>query len=235
MTAARQKLVMIPGLLCDARLWAHQSEHLADIAVPMVADITGAESVDELADRVLAAAPERFALAGLSMGGYVAHAIMRRAPRRVTRLALIDTSARADTEDQLVRRKQLIDMTRFGKFKGVTDRLLPILVHADRLVDLELTYDIKKMAQNIGSEAFTRQQNAIMGRPDSRPFLIEYGVPTLVMCGRQDALTPLDHSEEMAAGIPGARLAVIEDCGHLSTMERPQAATALMRQWLLYG
>ncbi len=160
---------------------------------------------------------------------------MRRAPRRVTRLALIDTSARADTEDQLVRRKQLIDMTRFGKFKGVTDRLLPILVHADRLVDLELTDDIKKMAQNIGSEAFTRQQNAIMGRPDSRPFLIEYGVPTLVMCGRQDALTPLDHSEEMAAGIPGARLAVIEDCGHLSTMERPQAATALMRQWLLYG
>jgi pimeloyl-ACP methyl ester carboxylesterase len=235
MTAARQKLVMIPGLLCDARLWAHQSEHLADIADPMAADITGAESVDELADRVLAAAPERFALAGLSMGGYVAHAIMRRAPRRVTRLALIDTSARADTEDQLVRRKQLIDMTRFGKFKGVTDRLLPILVHADRLVDLELTYDIKKMAQNIGSEAFTRQQNAIMGRPDSRPFLIEYGVPTLVMCGRQDALTPLDHSEEMAAGIPGARLAVIEDCGHLSTMERPQAATALMRQWLLYG
>jgi pimeloyl-ACP methyl ester carboxylesterase len=235
MTAARQKLVMIPGLLCDARLWAHQSEHLADIADPMAADITGAESVDALADRVLAAAPERFALAGLSMGGYVAHAIMRRAPRRVTRLALIDTSARADTEDQLVRRKQLIDMTRFGKFKGVTDRLLPILVHADRLVDLELTYDIKKMAQNIGSEAFTRQQNAIMGRPDSRPFLIEYGVPTLVMCGRQDALTPLDHSEEMAAGIPGARLAVIEDCGHLSTMERPQAATALMRQWLLYG
>jgi pimeloyl-ACP methyl ester carboxylesterase len=118
MTAARQKLVMIPGLLCDARLWAHQSEHLSDIADCSVADITGAESVDALADRVLAAALERFALAGLSMGGYVPHAIMRRAPGRVTRLALIDTSARADTEDQLVRRKQLIDMTRFGKFKG---------------------------------------------------------------------------------------------------------------------
>ncbi|MEK9831996.1 MAG: alpha/beta fold hydrolase [Rhodospirillaceae bacterium] len=237
MTAApeRQNLMMIPGLLCDARLWAHQSEHLSDIADCSVADITGAESVDALADRVLAAAPERFALAGLSMGGYVAHAIMRRAPGRVTRLALIDTSARADTEDQLVRRKQLIDITRFGKFKGVTDRLLPILVHADRLVEEKLTDDIKKMAQNIGSDAFTRQQNVIMGRPDSRPFLVEYGVPTLVICGRQDALTPLDLSEEMAAGIPGARLAVIEDCGHLSTMERPQAATALMRQWLLCG
>ena len=184
---------------------------------------------------MLAAAPERFALAGLSMGGYVAHAIMRRAPGRVTRLALIDTSARADTADQLVRRKQLIDMTNFGKFKGVTDRLLPILIHEERLSETNLTNDIKKNAENIVSEAFTRQQTAIMGRIDSRPFLIEYGVPTMVMCGRQDALTTLEHSEEMALGIPGARLAVIEDCGHLSTMERPQAATALMRQWLVYG
>lgn len=234
MTPDRQNLVMIPGLLCDARLWAHQSEHLADIADCMVADITGAESVDALADIVLAAAPEQFALAGLSMGGYVAHAIMRRAPGRVTRLALIDTSARADNADQLARRKQLIDMTKYGKFRGVTDRLLPILIHADRLGETELTDEIKKMAEAVGSEGFTRQQNAIMGRPDSRPFLIEYGVPSLVVCGRQDALTPLEHAEEMAAGIPGARLAVIEDCGHLSTMEQPQAATALMRQWLTY-
>ncbi len=229
-----ENLVLIPGLLCDATLWAHQSEHLGDIANCMVADITGAESVDELADSVLAAAPETFALAGLSMGGYVVHAIMRRAPKRVTRLALIDTSARADTEDQLVRRRQLIDMTRYGKFRGVTDRLLPILVHEARLADTELTGKIKKMSEHVGSEGFSRQQNAIMGRPDSRPFLIEYGVPTMVMCGRQDALTPLEHSQEMAAAIPGARLAVIEDCGHLSTMERPQAATALMRQWLTY-
>ena len=227
-------LVLIPGLLCDERLWAHQSEHLADIADCMVADITGAESVDELADNVLASAPDKFALAGLSMGGYVAHAIMRRAPRRVTRLALIDTSARPDTPEQLERRRQLIDMTNYGKFRGVTDRLLPILVHEARLSETALTNKIKKMSEHIGSEAFTRQQHAIMGRPDSRPLLIEYGVPTMVMCGRQDALTPLEHSQEMAALVPGSRLAVIEDCGHLSTMERPQAATALMRQWLTY-
>jgi pimeloyl-ACP methyl ester carboxylesterase len=227
-------LVLIPGLLCDERLWAHQSEHLANIADCMVADITGAESVDELADNVLASAPDKFALAGLSMGGYVAHAIMRRAPRRVTRLALIDTSARPDTPEQLERRRQLIDMTNYGKFRGVTDRLLPILVHEARLSETALTNEIKKMSEHIGSEAFTRQQHAIMGRPDSRPFLIEYGVPTMVMCGRQDALTPFEHSQEMAALVPGSRLAVIEDCGHLSTMERPQAATALMRQWLTY-
>jgi pimeloyl-ACP methyl ester carboxylesterase len=227
-------LVLVPGLLCDARLWAHQTEHLADIADCVVADITGAESVDDLADSVLASAPDRFALAGLSMGGYVAHAIMRRAPQRVSRLALIDTSARPDTPEQLVRRGQLIDMCKYGKFRGVTDRLLPILVHEARLVENELTNEIKKMSEHIGYEAFIRQQHAIMGRPDSRPFLIEYGVPTLVMCGRQDALTPLEHHQEMVAAIPGSRLAVIEDCGHLSTMERPQAATALMRHWLTY-
>lgn len=227
-------LVLIPGLLCDAQLWAHQTAHLSDIADCMVADITGAESVDELADRVLASAPDRFALAGLSMGGYVAHAIMRRAPGRASRLALIDTSARPDTPEQRVRRGQLIDMSKFGKFRGVTDRLLPILVHEDRLAETKLTDNIKKMAEHIGSEAFVRQQDAIMSRPDSRPFLIEYGIPTLVMCGRQDALTPLELHQEMAAAIPGSRLAVIEDCGHLSTMERPQAATALLRQWLTY-
>lgn len=228
------KLVLIPGLLCDARLWAHQTEHLSDIADCVVADITGAESVDELADNVLASAPDSFALAGLSMGGYVAHAIMRRAPERVSRLALIDTSARPDTPEQLVRRGQLIDMSKYGKFRGVTDRLLPILIHAARLPETELTDEIKKMAELIGSDAFIRQQNAIMGRPDSRPQLAEYAVQTLVMCGRQDGLTPLEHHEEMAAAIPRSRLTVIEDCGHLSTMERPQAATALMRQWLTY-
>ncbi|MDA0786934.1 MAG: alpha/beta fold hydrolase [Proteobacteria bacterium] len=230
-----ENLVLIPGLLCDAQLWAHQAAHLSDLAACMVADITGAETVDELADNVLASAPDHFALAGLSMGGYVAHAIMRRAPGRVRRLALIDTSARPDTPEQLVRRGQLIDMSKYGKFRGVTDRLLPILVHEDRLVETKLTDDIKKMAEHIGSDAFIRQQHAIMSRPDSRPFLIEYGVPTLVMCGRQDALTPLELHREMAAAIPGSRLAVIEDCGHLSTMERPQAATALMRQWLTYN
>ena len=212
-------LVLIPGLLCDATLWAHQTEHLADIASCIVADITGAESVDELVDMVLATAPDRFALAGLSMGGYVAHAIMRRAP---------------DTPDQLVRRGQLIDMSKYGKFRGVTDRLLPILVHEARLPKTKLINKIKKMAEHIGSEAFTPQEHAIMGRPDSRPKLGQYAVQTLVMCGRQDALTPVEHSAEMGGAFPGARSAVIEDCGHLSKMERPQAATALMRQWLTY-
>jgi len=228
-------LLLIPGLLCDPDLWSHQVGHLGDIANVAVADITGGDTMTLLAQQVLESAPDRFALAGLSMGGYVAHEIMRQAPERVERLALLDTSGRPDTDDQKERRGQLIEMSRIGKFRGVTDRLLPILIHEDRLTDDELTDRVKLMAERVGPEAFHRQQKAIMSRPDSRPQLAGYDVPTLIMCGRQDALTPVALHEEMADLIPDCRLAIIEDSGHLSTMERPQAATALLRQWLLYG
>lgn len=228
-------LLLIPGLLCDPDLWSHQVDHLHDIADVKVADITGGDTIEILAHQVLENAPERFALAGLSMGGYVAHEIMRQAPERVERLALVDTAGRADTDEQKKRRGQLIEMSRIGKFRGVTDRLLPILIHEDRLSDSVLTERVKLMAERVGPEAFHRQQKAIMSRPDSRPQFSGYEVPTLIMCGRQDALTPVALHEEMAELIPGCRLAIIEDSGHLSTMEQPQAATALLRQWLLYG
>jgi pimeloyl-ACP methyl ester carboxylesterase len=228
-------LVLIPGLLCDPDLWSHQTSHLADIAQITVAYITAGETIEALAAQVLAEAPDKFALAGLSMGGYVAQAIMRLAPERVERLALLDTSGRADTDDQRMRRSQLIDMSRIGKFRGVTDRLLPILIHEDRLADEDLTDRVKAMAERVGPEAFHRQQMAIMSRPDGRSDFAGYNIPVLVVCGRQDALTPVALHEEMVDLIPGAKLAVIEDSGHLSSMERPQAATALLRQWLLYG
>ena len=161
-------LVMVPGLLCDAELWAHQSQYLADIAQCHVADVTADETVDAMAATVLAVAPNRFALAGLSMGGYICHAIMRQAPKRVERLALLDTSARADTPDQSERRRQLISMSEFGKFRGVTDRLLPLLIAPDRLGDEQLAARIKAMAERVGADAFYRHQNAVMARPDSR-------------------------------------------------------------------
>lgn len=228
-------LLLIPGLLCGPDLWSHQTSNLKDIANICVADISGGDTITVLAKQVLSAAPDRFALAGLSMGGYVAQEIMRQAPERVERLALVDTSGRADTDDQRERRRQLIYMSRIGKFRGVTDRLLPILIHKDRLGDTALTERVKIMAERVGPEAFHRQQKAIMGRPDGRPDLSQYDLPTLIMCGRQDALTPVALHEEMVELIPGAQLAIIEDSGHLSTMERPQAATALLRHWLLYG
>jgi pimeloyl-ACP methyl ester carboxylesterase len=226
-----QPLVLLPGLLCDDALWAHQVRHLGGGALVTVADLTRDDSIGAMAARVLAEAPPLFDLAGLSMGGYVAFEILRRAPARVARLCLLDTAARADTEEQTARRRGLIDLAGRGQFKGVTPRLLPLLVHPDRLGEAPLTEAVMAMAERVGPEAFLRQQRAIMGRPDSRPDLPGIAAPALIICGRQDALTPLDKSEEMAAAIPRARLAVIEECGHLATMERPQAATALMRLW----
>lgn len=225
-------LVLVPGLLCDAALWAHQSRHLADIADIRIGDTMSANSMEGMADAVLAAAPERFALAGLSMGGYVSLEVMRRAPERVIKLALLDTAAIADDADKRKNRLELIKLAETGKFKGVTPRLLPLFLHPDRLTDDALTGAVMEMAGRVGKDAFLRQQKAILGRIDSRPHLAGIRVPTLVLCGRQDGLTPLERHEEMAAAIPGARLSVIENCGHLATMERPVAATAMLRDWL---
>lgn len=225
-------LFLLPGLLCDAALWRPQVEALADVADIAVADFTSQDNVADMARSVLDAAPERFALAGLSMGGYVAHEIMRQAPERVDRLALLDTSAREDTDEQRARRRGLIELAQKGQFKGITPRLLPLFLHADRLDDTPLVETVTGMAQRVGKDAFLRQQKAILGRPDSRAQLSGYRCPTLVLCGRQDALTPLEVSEEMAEAIPGADLVVIEECGHLATLEKPEPVNAALRAWL---
>jgi pimeloyl-ACP methyl ester carboxylesterase len=208
-------------------------EDLADIAQPWVADVMRDDSMTAMAKRVLAEAPSgRFALAGLSMGGYVAQAIMREAPERVERLALLDTSAMADTAEQTVRRRGLIELAEKGDFKGVTPRLLPLFLHPDRLSDKPLTDDVMAMTERVGKDAFLRQQKAIMTRPDNRPNLPRIACPTMVICGRQDQMTPLAWSEEIASLIPGARIEIIENCGHLTTMERPWETSVAMRQWL---
>ena len=225
-------LVLLPGLLCDAALWRGQIDDLADIAAPWVADMTRDDSVTRMAERVLAAAPPRFALAGLSMGGYVAQEIMRQAPARVERVALLDTSARPDSPEQTARRRGLIDLAEKGEFRGVTPRLLPVFLHPGRLDDKELTEAVMAMAERVGKDAFLRQQRAIIGRPDSRPSLAAIACPTLVLCGRQDQLTPLDLHQEIAAGVRGAQLVIIEEGGHLSTMERPWEVSVALRQWL---
>ncbi|MGL4967722.1 MAG: alpha/beta fold hydrolase [Inquilinus sp.] len=225
-------VLFLPGLLCDADLWTAQFNAFSAGRPVTVANLAGADSVAGLAEAALAAAPQRFALAGLSMGGYVALDIMRRAPERVAGLALIDTSARPDTEEQSRRRRGLIALARTGKFKGVTPRLLPLLLHPARLEDPVLTGRVMAMAARIGRDAFLRQQTAILGRPDSRPDLPRIGCPTVVVCGRQDELTPLPVSQEMAGLIPGAELVVVEDSGHLSTMERPEAVNAALAAWL---
>ncbi|WP_338147851.1 alpha/beta fold hydrolase [Neoroseomonas terrae] len=225
-------LLLLPGLLCDARLWRDQAAALAPIAAPVVADLTLDDRIEAMAERALASLEGPFALAGLSMGGYVALEVMRRAPGRVTRLALLDTSARPDTEEQKRRRRGLISLSRSGQFRGVTPRLLPSLIHPSRL-DGPVADDVMAMAERVGKEAFLRQQEAIMNRVDSRPGLSQIAVPTLVGVGAADVLTPPELAAEMAALIPGARLRHFAGTGHLPTMETPEAVNATLAAWLV--
>jgi pimeloyl-ACP methyl ester carboxylesterase len=225
-------LILLPGLLCDQALWQNQINHLKDIADCTVADTTRFDNVGSVASDVLCQAPPRFALAGLSMGGYVALEIMRQSPGRVVKLALFDTSARPDTPEQQERRRLLLAMSKSGQFKGVTPRLLPLLIHPDRIGDKELTGIIMEMAERVGHNTFQNQQTAIMNRPDSRPSLVAIHCPTLLIGGRQDAITPPEMIHEMAVGIRNAQAEIIEHCGHLSVLERPDEVNRLMRQWL---
>lgn len=227
-----QSLVLLPGLLNDHRLWEHQAKSLADIAAVSVADLTRDDTLAAMAERVLASAPPRFALAGLSMGGYVALEILRKAPERVERLALLDTTARPDAPEQTQRRMDAVAIARAGGFDKIMPTMLPNLLHPDHLVLGGIAELAKDMARVVGPDAFARQQDAIMHRPDARPDLGRIACPTLVLVGRDDVPTPLDRAQEMAELIPNAKLVVVEECGHLSTLEQPQAVSAVMRYWL---
>jgi len=230
--SGKPTLILVPGLLCSARLWAAQIDGLSDLADIAVADMTRDDTMAGMAQRVLDCTDGTFSLAGLSMGGYVAMEVMRRAPERVERLALLDTGARADTEEQTIRRRDLIGLADRGEFKAVSPKLLPLFVHPDRLADKAMVDAISKMADSVGKDAFLRQQQAIMHRPDSRPGLAAIACPTLVVCGREDVLTPPELSEEIAGLVPGADFVLIEGCGHLSTMERPDDVNAVLRSWM---
>jgi pimeloyl-ACP methyl ester carboxylesterase len=228
-----QPLVLVPGLLCDALLWQPQVSGLGRQAECWVADHTRSETMAQVASDVLKACPfKTFSLAGLSMGGYVALEMLRQAPERITRFALLDTAANADTPEATERRNAFIALADHGRFMGVTDTLLPQLVHADQLDNEALTSIVKTMARNVGKAAFIRQEKAIISRADSRPLLATIKCPALVLCGKQDALIPVAKHEEMAAAIPGSTLEVIEHCGHLSTLEQPGAVNAALAAWL---
>ncbi|WP_428246643.1 alpha/beta fold hydrolase [Ferrovibrio sp.] len=231
--STRQPLVLVPGLLLTADFWREQVARLSDVAHCVVpCGQMQLDDVGDMARAVLAEAPDTFALCGLSMGGYIVQEIMRQAPERVTRLALMDTSARPDTPEQTQRRKAFLDLTRLGKFRGVTPQLLPFLVHQKNLSNQALCDRLIRMADEIGPEGFIKQQTAIMGRPDSRPSLANIRVPTLVLCGETDALTPPELHHEMAALIPGAKLEIVRDAGHLPPMERAGKVAKLLRAWL---
>lgn len=226
-----QPVVFLPGLICDARLWRDVIAGLADRVAPMVADLTLDDTVAAMATRTLAAAPPRFALAGLSMGGYVALEIMRQAPERVTHLALFDTSARADTEERRDTRRKGIEMVGQGKFIGVSKGLLGSLV-APHQLGTPLAAEVQAMSERVGQDAYLRQQRAIMDRIDSVPHLSRIAVPTLIGVGELDKMTPPELAEEMAGGISSAELVRFPDAAHLPTMETPELVVEAMQRWL---
>jgi pimeloyl-ACP methyl ester carboxylesterase len=229
----KNPLILVPGLLCDHVLWQHQAAALSQISECIVTDKhMRYETIGRIAEAVVADAPDRFALAGLSMGGYIALEICRRYGKRVERLALIDTSARADTAEQTEKRWKLIDLCRQGKFADVSELLFSVLVHPDRVTDEALKRQIVDMANRIGPEVFIRQQQAIMGRSNQVPCLGDITCPTVIVCGEQDQITPLECSKEMAALIQGSQLEVISDCGHMTSMEKPERVSAILFEWL---
>jgi pimeloyl-ACP methyl ester carboxylesterase len=233
MAKDRQHLLFVPGLLCTPKLFASQMAHVGGQAEVSVGDVTGHSSLPDMAAAILRAAPARFALAGLSMGGYVAFEILRQAPERVSKLALLDTNARADRPEQAQQRRELVGLGEREGLEVVVQRLLPALIHKDRLADRPLVGVVTDMAEEVGVAAFRRQQEAIIGRPDNRPFLAEIRCPTVVVVGAEDAITPVKVAEEICAGIAGSRLEVIPNCGHLSTLERPETVNRVLERWLV--
>jgi pimeloyl-ACP methyl ester carboxylesterase len=225
-------IVLVPGLLGSPRLYAEQIPALWRLGPVSVATHTRDDSMSGIARRILASAPARFALAGLSMGGYVCFEILRQAPKQVAKLILLDTTARPDTPEQSEQRRSQIEMARSGRFGEILDGLFPRLVHARRWGDESLRRICRAMEQDVGVEGFINQQTAIIGRPDSRPGLAAIRCPTLVIVGDGDVLTPPDRAEEIANGMPGARLSVIRDSGHLSPLEQPAAVTRSMVEFL---
>lgn len=232
MSDAALPVLLVPGVLCSPLFYGAQLGALWQRGPVTFAVHTRDDSMAGIARRILESAPPRFALAGHSMGGYIALEIMRRAPQRVAKLALLDTAATPDTPEQTERRHRLIALARDGKLSQVHDLLWPTWVHPAFQADARLRGIAREMAAQVGAEAFLRQQSAILQRPDSRPGLGAIRCPTLVLVGDGDQLTPPERSEEIAAGIPGARLVVLKDCGHMCAMERPEETTAALVEWL---
>lgn len=231
MTDNLPQLLLLPGLLNDAELWRDQVTGLADVARCRVADLTRGESLRDLAEQVLASAEPTFALAGFSMGGYVAQEIARIAPERIERLALIDTAIRADTPERAAQRRAVnAAASRDGAFLGVADRLMASYVDASRLGDKDLTGRIQAMTQRLGREVFLRQNG--LPREDGAAALRALRCPIVILCGEHDAITPLAGQHEMARAIGCTHMVVIPNAGHMTPMEAPDAVNAALRRWL---
>ena len=221
--------VLVPGLNCDARVYAGIANAIWPYGSVTIANHLDGTTMDEIAQAILAAAPPTFGLAGFSMGGYIAFEMLRQAPDRVTKLALLDTTARPDTPEATENRRRLIALAEKGKFLEAFDTTHPKSVHSDNTGSEDIYAINRGMAEAVGPERYVIHQRAIIGRLDSRPDLARIKLPTLVLVGEGDQITPPDAAKEMHDGIAGSRLAVIPRAGHMSPIEQPEAVQAAMR------
>jgi pimeloyl-ACP methyl ester carboxylesterase len=226
------RLLLLPGLLCDDKVWAPQVAALADYAPIAVAGYPGARSLAAMAEQVLAVAPPTFALAGHSMGARVALEIYCRAPDRVARLALLDTGVHPPTGDEAAKRRGLLEVAERDGIAAMVDLWLPPMVHPDRRGDATFMTPLHAMATAGGAERYADQVEALLGRPDFRPTLPAIDCPTLVGVGRQDEWSPLDQNRDIAAAIPGAEFVIFEDSGHMAPVEAPDQVSAALRRWM---
>jgi pimeloyl-ACP methyl ester carboxylesterase len=225
-------IVLVPGLLCSAEIFAPQLVALWPRGPVTIASTLEGETIAQMAAAILASAPPRFALAGISMGGYISMEIMRQAPQRVTKLALISTSALPDTIEQSRQRMTMVAQAKAGQFEQLLGEAMAALLHPKRRDDAELRESNLRMGLAIGVEGFARQTAAVIRRIDSRPSLTKIQVPTLVLVGDSDPLTPPDRAREIAAAIAGARLVIVPECGHSSTREQPEAVNRALIEWI---
>lgn len=220
-------IVLITGQLLTDAVWQPLLDAWADRDV-IVADNRGDDTIEGFAQRLLDRAPAKFILVGHAMGGFVAFEVMRRAPERVAKLALISTLASADGPAQTARRQGYIDLVTSGRFDQVVEERIPILFPEEKRKDERLLGIARQMAADTGAETFLAQQRAIMARIDSRPRLGEIAVPTLLVWGEKDGITSRAHHDEIAGAIPGARLEVVPGAGHLPTIEAPDVVAGLL-------
>ena len=225
-------ILFVPGLLCTAEAFAAQARALWPFGSVTCANTLEGETMAQIAAAILRDAPPRFALCGISMGGYICFEILRQAPERVLKLALLDTSARPDRPEQTEQRRALVARARSSDFEALIAEVLTAILHPARREDPALREINVRMGLSVGLEGMARQQAAIIARPDSRPSLTAISVPTLVLVGDCDPLTPPEQAEEMAAAIAHSRLVVVPECGHASTLEQPDAVSQALLEWI---